>query len=476
MSSTIKQNNHKPNTSKTSKSSKSSKSEKSSQILKNATSNIFFNSESTHKHRVDFKENESYKQTKSINTSKNQLNESNINSIDLKTLSLKYNNININKTIINLNEIKENFNNIFDFVSFCYSKKLTSLIPPKQFISTKQKMSIRQNTSISLYKLKNKEKSNNYFLNLIKKRLDLILNHNLSSLDMYFPKEFSKDVLIFLNLEVKVLLSIWIIIEINEGEDEEKVVDEFKDLIIEIFQDYIYIYGFILGNVKEDYKNNDEFRVLVNLINERSIFSDQTIETSVNFIENSSISLRLKSIIMILSNMTRILIMKNIKKDPAEYIKGNDEKSILKRMNFINNKTIFDMYLYDILRYIHIVNDEFVRNMYNKLRNDYSLYSMKNSDVFIKPRVPYLKPMDKEKYKYTLVLDLDETLIHYSIEGNNDVLIRNGAVAFLEELSFYYEIVIFTAAVQSVSLDYSLILIYNLIYVILSLSFTLVRR
>jgi hypothetical protein len=293
---------------------------------------------------------------------------------------------------------------------------------------------------------------------------------------MYFPKEFSKDVLIFLNLEVKVLLSIWIIIEINEGEDEEKVVDEFKDLIIEIFQDYIYIYGFILGNVKEDYKNNDEFRVLVNLINERSIFSDQTIETSENFIENSSISLRLKSIIMILSNMTRILIMKNIKKDPAEYIQGNDEKSILKRMNFINNKTIFDMYLYDILRYIHIVNDEFVRNMYNKLRNDYSLYSMKNSDVFIKPRVPYLKPMDKEKYKYTLVLDLDETLIHYSIEGNNDVLIRNEAVAFLEELSFYYEIVIFTAAVQSVSLDYSLILIYNLIYVILSLSFTLVRR
>ena len=60
---------------------------------------------------------------------------------------------------------------------------------------------------------------------------------------------------------------------------------------------------------------------------------------------------------------------------------------------------------------------------------------------------------------YTLVLDLDETLIHYEIEeGVEDAeeepgyyLIRPGACRFITEMSEYFEIVIFTAAMPSVS-------------------------
>jgi len=60
---------------------------------------------------------------------------------------------------------------------------------------------------------------------------------------------------------------------------------------------------------------------------------------------------------------------------------------------------------------------------------------------------------------YTLVLDLDETLIHYEIDETVDpnieepgyYLIRPGALRFLNELSDYFEIVIFTAAMPDVS-------------------------
>ena len=61
---------------------------------------------------------------------------------------------------------------------------------------------------------------------------------------------------------------------------------------------------------------------------------------------------------------------------------------------------------------------------------------------------PYLNPINP-KYKYTLVLDLDETLVHYTTDNESAYIqIRPGTEDFLIDLSKYYEIVIFTAALQ----------------------------
>ena len=65
-------------------------------------------------------------------------------------------------------------------------------------------------------------------------------------------------------------------------------------------------------------------------------------------------------------------------------------------------------------------------------------------DPNIKP--PFLPPLAKNK-TYTLVLDLDETLVHYD-EQSEELNLRPHVVTFLTKLAKYYEIVIFTSGMK----------------------------
>ena len=136
----------------------------------------------------------------------------------------------------------------------------------------------------------------------------------------------------------------------------------------------------------------------------------------------------------------------------------NNTKEIYKKENKIekekeknnvkenNNETIAQMDSDVILRKLTSMSSS-----YKELSNCFLLYYTNFKILIEKNKVkpPFLPPLDSKKYTYTLVLDLDETLVHYIEEESRAyVQVRPYADYFLNEMSKYFELVIFTAAAE----------------------------
>ena len=92
-----------------------------------------------------------------------------------------------------------------------------------------------------------------------------------------------------------------------------------------------------------------------------------------------------------------------------------------------------------------------VFSSFKEISNCFLLYYTNFKILLEKNKVkpPFLPPLNTKKYTYTLVMDLDETLVHYIEEENRAyVQVRPYADYFLSEMGKYFEIVIFTAAAE----------------------------
>ena len=103
----------------------------------------------------------------------------------------------------------------------------------------------------------------------------------------------------------------------------------------------------------------------------------------------------------------------------------------------------------DICDFVTICSELF-KNTELKLKDEniYQNLKPKKPNFIIQPyRTNNLLPAKSSNLEYTLVLDLDETLIHCKRQENKGrILLRPHVKEFLTEMSKYYEIVVFTAA------------------------------
>ena len=200
------------------------------------------------------------------------------------------------------------------------------------------------------------------------------------------------------------------------------------------YKNLIIIYEHIMSKISIESKNNIWVQKLSNIIN-----SYKKIEyLKINNL--SKIGTLNYNTNIIFQNL--LLILQNFKTFRNEYI-----------LNFFNNiiyKSYTDINLFfrEFILRINNLNGSILASVYLK--------SGKNKNFIPIPN-PYIRT--KNNKNFSLVLDLDETLVHFkeklSNEGNGILRIRPGIPEFFEKVGKYYELIIFTTATQ----DYADILI-----------------
>ena len=252
--------------------------------------------------------------------------------------------------------------------------------------------------------------------------------------------------------------------------------------IIKIFFILVTYIKFLLLDFNFETTIKSNIKRLVSLINENflSLLSSQVFIKD-NLTENNSCSKLKKDFI---ESYTKIIKQKKIKKNIKEQVSSfctninkNLEIVISTIKQFSNNffkigyfNPIHNIFI-DIFRLIDTYKVEDIANIIinnvlffilKSSINDKKNYAPKLVSFtpgtnplaalgFINVPSPFLKklPPEIETSTYTLVLDLDETLVHFFYTPSGGTfLIRPFCIQFLEEMAKIFEIVIFTAALK----------------------------
>lgn len=186
----------------------------------------------------------------------------------------------------------------------------------------------------------------------------------------------------------------------------------------------IVICEYVLSRISEDNLDNIWVFKLRNLVNSH--------ESDLNYMNsNYSYIEKIKLNTNSVSNYIKI-ILKNYPNNP----KKDDLSSLYKNLATVTYQDINDLF-----------QEKFMM-VENPNASVLASVVLRQNGQFNSIEPPYLTT--KNLKPYTLVLDLDETIIHFRVNPNNELegvmKVRPGIYDFLETLGKYYEMIVFTTA------------------------------
>ena len=299
----------------------------------------------------------------------------------------------------------------------------------------------------------NKNKNLDYKIKMAATYLNILMKEENIIYNLFF---YNKDINKFLIRELSIFLSILFLNDFDEIKETD--ILDFSFCISYCHLNFIFLIMTLVNKTDEEIftnKNNENINNKDNDIDnaKNTYFYYQHCKTLTelnadkidlnnfeqNFHNNNKI---IKSMIEhLLSNLS--YINEKIANNILEIFNLSKGQKITKFKDVINN---------------HIRCNELINEKINKiireslsLESKSSLTDDEDSENLPQPDAPYFDPKrPDDKREYCLVLDLDETLVHYFEDENEAyVKVRMGTEDFIRKLSQYCEIAIFTASTQN---------------------------
>ena len=289
---------------------------------------------------------------------------------------------------------------------------------------------VEDKLNIVLNILKNGKKSPNELFDLWNFFFSSSLKPKLEQIYKYFLNE-TEAMKSFINYSLTLII-ICYDFSFNANKSNKNIYFSLYETLRLVYINLLIVISSIKNKIKLDNKDHYNLR-LIEMSNVNKIIQKNLINFDNNSYNEDDISFNRE----LLHNNTNLLI-KNL-----SLIIKNYKKSIISDLfNTVPNNSLED------------IDSFFLKNI---LREDFLGCSvlattyLKEKQNFVPVKIPYIHK--KNTKKYSLVLDLDETLIHFKFnhEQNDEgvLKLRPGVFAFLETVREFYEIILFTEASEA---------------------------
>ena len=445
-----------------------------SNIGRNSTNTDVINSYEFPKFKVIYKNNKlkNYfkKNIKDINLNDNEIKVEN-KIINNNTYNTTYNIFKINDKVIKQSPINIDFDTSQKSDEFQLTSNL--VIKTKKYIDFE-----------IIYILEEKLKT---IINKIN-RYEMVDNESYDFITCYFYFEFyEKEIELFrmnnnkslaLNLIKDEIICYFLSYEVSFSQNFNRISILLKAIIQLLHNNYLILINFILNNNYIKFKNNDNdfLNHIMDIIDKnlkiKDIYNEDNALSLIsdNFRQiNNYYSMIIENLYSSHGNLNNINLSSNIYSFPKCLNLDENKLTNIQKNNiiisFFNDayKNLQNFSIQDLKKFFNLYLNR-AKISFNSFLNDNNIKSIncpkplkvnQNKNLIQKNEKTssYLPPI-KKPYKYTLVLDLDETLIHYKTElmqnadkqNKNILILRPNLLLFLKEMKQIYELVLFSYA------------------------------
>ena len=286
-------------------------------------------------------------------------------------------------------------------------------------------------------------------------------------LNTFFSKNTDKKKLIYI-IKIKILcLFLCCNISFSKNFNQSSIL--IKTIFNILHTNYLIKLAYLIHKTLKNNINNNSNQCIIIKKLEEIVKNNLKHDNSLNNMNELNVIKTLNHNTKLIQNYYKIII-DNIytyyttinNKNISQYKFPNCLKINLPKINDKTKSYIISIFFFDALKCMYNNDFEQLKKFYyllldESIENQFAIKHFCNKNIIIENNYSRILPYRNNKYKYSLILDLDETLIYlqkdYYLFNNNyniktkNLTLRPGLIDFLKKMKQKYELILFSFTV-----------------------------